>query len=140
MAWNVNASTEEIGLLMEAGIIYRESRKFAEAREVFHGLRALLPKSDVVEVALGTVSFHEGDFESAGRHYHSALELNPQSAYACAHLGELAIFQKDKLRAANYLKEAIRLDPRGSHGKFARALLEFGNAIRYKEAEDVSWK
>jgi tetratricopeptide (TPR) repeat protein len=132
MMWNVNPSKEEIGLLMEAGIVYRESRKFEEAREVFHGVRALLPKSEVVEVALGTVSFHEGDFEAAARHYRAALELNPRSAYAYAHLGELAIFQKDKEQATLHLKQAIKLDPRGVHGKFARTLLEFGNAIRYK--------
>lgn len=140
MAWNLNPSNEEVGLLMEAGIIYRESRRFEEAREVFHGVRALLPKSDVVEVALGTVSFQQGDFEAAGRHYRSALELNPLSAYAHAHLGELAIFQKDKELATIHLKEAIRLDPRGVYGKFARTLLEFGNAVRYKESGEPPWK
>lgn len=134
MAWNINPSHDEIALLMEAGIIYRESRKFSEAREIFMGVRALLPKSDVVEVALGTVSFHQGDFESAARHYRSALQLNPRSAYAYAHLGELAIFQKDKVQASVHLKEAIKLDPRGQHGKLARTLLEFGNAVQYKEA------
>jgi tetratricopeptide (TPR) repeat protein len=133
MAWNVNPSHEEIGLLMEAGIIYRDSRKFGEAHEVFNGVRALLPKSDVVEVALGTVSFQQGDFEAAARHYRSALELNPRSAYAYAHLGELAIFQKDKAQAVIHLKEAIKLDPRGVYGKLARTLLEFGNTVRYKE-------
>jgi Flp pilus assembly protein TadD len=133
MAWNVNPSNEEIGLLMEAGIIYRDSRKFVEARVVFNGVRALLPKSDAVEVALGTVSFQQGDFEAAEGHYRSALELNPRSAYAYAHLGELAIFQKNKAQAAMHLKEAIKLDPRGVYGKFARTLQEFGEAVRYKE-------
>ncbi len=133
MAWDVNPSNEEVGLLMEAGLIYRDSRKFAEAHEVFHGVQALLPKSDVVEVALGTVSFQQGDFAAAERHYRAALALNPRSAYAYAHLGELAIFQKDKAQATIHLKEAIKLDPRGVYGKLARTLLEFGNAVRYKE-------
>lgn len=140
MAWNVNPSKDEIALLMEAGIIYRECRKFAQARQVLHGVRALLPKSDVVEVVLGTVSFHEGDFAGAAEHYQSALQLSPRSAYAYAHLGELAIFQKDKARAVTYLKEAIKLDPRGAHGHFARTLLDVANGIRYKEAEESSWK
>jgi Flp pilus assembly protein TadD len=133
MAWNVNPSNEEIGLLMEAGIIYRDSRKFGEAFEVLNGVRALLPKSDVAEVALGTVSFQQGDFDAAERHYRSALELNPRSAYAYAHLGELAIFQKNKAQATVHLKEAIKLDPRGVYGKLARTLMEFGEAIKYKE-------
>jgi Flp pilus assembly protein TadD len=133
MTWNVYAPKEEIGVLMEAGLIYRESRKFAEARQVFEGVQALLPKSDAVQVALGTVSFYEGDFEGAGRHYRQALEFNPRSAYAYAHLGELAIFQKDKERAAAHLREALKLDPRGTFGKFARSLMELADVVQYKE-------
>ena len=63
MTWNVYASKEETGVLMEAGLIYRESRKFAEAREVFEGVKALLPtKRCRSGVALGTVSFHSRRF------------------------------------------------------------------------------
>lgn len=134
MMWNVVPSKEEIGVLMEAGIICRESRKFAEAREIFEGVQALLPQSDAVEVALGTVSFQQGNFEDAARHYSLALDLNPRSAYAYAHLGELAIFQMDKEKARAHLREAVKLDPRGIFGKFARSLMELADAVRYKDA------
>jgi Flp pilus assembly protein TadD len=134
MTWNVYASKEETGVLMEAGLIYRESRKFAEAREVFEGVQALLPTSDAVQVALGTVSFHQGDFEGAARHYRQAIELNPRSAYAYAHLGELAIFQKDKEAAGAHLREAVKLDPRGTYGKFARSLMELADVVQYQDA------
>ena len=134
MAWNVNASKEEIAFLMEAGMIYRDSRKFKEAREVLEGVRALLPKSDAVQVALGTVSFQQGDFEGAARHYNIALELNPRSAYAYAHLGELSIFQKDKQKASEHLKQALKLDPQGAFGKLARSLLQFADVVKYKES------
>jgi Flp pilus assembly protein TadD len=133
MAWNVNPSREEIGFLMETSLIYRDSGRFKEAREVLSGLRALLPENDAVAVLLGTVSFQQGDFDDAIRHYKQALDFNPRSAYACAHLGELEIFRKDKKQAATYLKEAIKLDPRGIYGTFARNLLEFGEAVQYKE-------
>jgi Flp pilus assembly protein TadD len=133
MTWNVNPSREEIGFLMEASLIFRDSGRFAEARQVLTGARALLPQNDAVAVILGTVSFQQGDFEGAARHYKQALDLNPRSAYAYAHLGELEIFRKDKEQAAAHLKEAIRLDPRGVYGTFARSLLEFGEAVQYKE-------
>ena len=122
--WKVDPSKEEIGVLMEAGIVYRDLRDFEAARDVFNGVQALLPKSDAVHVALGTVSFQEGDFESADRHYRLALQLNPRSAYACAHLAELEIFRANPEKAKAHVREAIRLDPRGPSGKFARSLLE----------------
>jgi len=133
MAWNVIPSREEIGFLIETSLIYRDSGRFAEAREVLAGVRALLPQNAAVAVVLGTVSFQQGDFEGAARHYKQALDFNPRSAYAYAHLGELEIFRKRKAQAAAYLKEAIKLDPRGVYGTFARSLLEFGEAVQYKE-------
>lgn len=133
MTWNVNPSREEIEFLMQTSLIYRDSGRFREAREVLTGLRALLPQNDVVSVLLGIVSFQQGDFDSAARHYQQALEINPRSAYAYAHWGELEIFRKDRNRAATYLREAIKLDPRGVYGTLARSLLEFGEAVQYRE-------
>src|SRR5215472_11190122 len=107
MTWNVNPSREEIGFLLETGLIYRDSGRFAEAREVLSGLRALLPQDDAVAVVLGTVNFQQGDFDGAARQYSQALDFNPRSAYAYAHLGELEIFRKNKEQAAGYLKQTI---------------------------------
>jgi Flp pilus assembly protein TadD len=133
MSWNVNPSREEIAFLVEASLIFRDSGRFGEAREVLTGLRALMPRNDAVSVLLGTVSFQQGDFDRAAEHYRQALESNPRSAYAYAHLGELAIFQKDKPRAEANLKQAIQLDPKGPYGALARRMLEFGAAVQYKE-------
>jgi tetratricopeptide (TPR) repeat protein len=132
MAWAVNPSNEELAFLMETGLLYRDLQKHQEACDVFKGVRALLPSSEVPEVALGTIAFQQGDFESAGRHYRRALELNPSSAWAHAHLGELALFQTDKERARAYLEVAIDLDPLGDHGKLARSLLDFVDAVTFK--------
>jgi Flp pilus assembly protein TadD len=117
---------------MEAGFFYRDLSQFREARDVFKGVRALAPNSEVPEVALGTVSFQEGNFALAARHYHRALELNERSAWAYCHLGELAIFQTDLRRARSFLRAAIDLDPRGDYGKFARALLDFADVVRFQ--------
>jgi Flp pilus assembly protein TadD len=132
MAWMISPSNEEMAFLMEAGFLLCDLRKHDEARQIFHGARALAPKSEAPEVALGMVAFQEGDFENAGKHYRRAIELNPRSAWALAHLGELAIFGMGREEAQKYLKAAIELDPRGPHGKFARALVEFANAVTFE--------
>lgn len=132
MPWNITPSTDEVHFLMESGFLYRDLGKFNEAREVFSGVRAMLPSSDVPEVALGTVTFQSGDFETAERHYRRAVHLNPKSAFAHVHLGELAIFQKDREAARVHLKAAMELDPRGDTGRMARALLEFVDVVRFE--------
>jgi tetratricopeptide (TPR) repeat protein len=132
MHWNINPSSEELAFLMEAGFLLRDLRKNEGAREVFKGVRALVPKSDVPEVALGTVAFQEGDFEAAEKHYRRAIQLNNRSAWAYAHLGELALFQMNQQKAQLYLKTAADLDPSGDHGKFARALTDLSNSVWFK--------
>jgi tetratricopeptide (TPR) repeat protein len=116
---------------MEAGYIYRDMKRFPEAREVFTGVRALFPGSELPEIALGTVSLHEGDFDAAIRYYNLALEKNPASAYAHAHAGEAHLFRMQKEAAREHRQKAIELDRRGPFGKLARSLMEFADAVRY---------
>lgn len=132
MPWNVTPSAEEAALLIEAGTIYRDAGRRQEAREVFQGVRALFPASDAAEVALGTVAFLEKDIDGAVAHYRKALEINPRSALALAHLGQASVFQKDKEAANRYCTRALELDPRGACGKFARAVMEYAEAVEYK--------
>ncbi|MCI0625734.1 MAG: tetratricopeptide repeat protein [Acidobacteria bacterium] len=131
MSWNVTPSHEEIALLMEAGFICRDANNFEEAREIFEGVQAMLPQSEVVDVALGTIEFHQGRFDSATRRYLQALEKNPRSAYAHAHLGEVYLFKMKQDEARRHLRAAIELDPRGDFGKLARGLMEFTNVVRF---------
>ena len=130
--WKVTPGRDETALMMEAGFIYREARRFNEAREVFSGVRALQPSNEVPEVALGTIAFHEGNHDAARRHYRKALEINPKSAYALAHLGETEIFAKNQEAARQHLKKAMELDPRGSFGKLARGLLALADHPVFK--------
>ena len=129
MAWNIQPSREEIAFLMEAGIIFREARRFPEAEEVFRGVRALTPRSEVPEVALGTVQFALGEVKKAIGHYEKALKLNADSAFAHAQLGEAHLFSKDRAEAKKHLNEAVRLDPGGDTGAHARMLLELLNKM-----------
>lgn len=125
MAWNVQASQEQIAFLMEAGLIYRDAKRFQEAEQVFNGVRSLAPKSEVPEVALGTLRFAEGNLEGAIRHYQTALQLNPRSAFAHAHLGEAHLFRKEPEQAREHLKKAGEIDPRGEFGELARSLMAY---------------
>jgi tetratricopeptide (TPR) repeat protein len=129
MAWTINPPQEEVVFLMEAGFLLRDLQRYDEAREVFLGVRALAPASEVPEVALGLVAFQQRDFETAGRHYRRALQLNARSAWTHAHLGELALFQMNLEQAHTHFKSAIDLDPRGEHGRLARALTELADLI-----------
>ena len=130
MTWTINPSKEEIAMLMEAGFICRDAKKFQEARDLFTGVRALLPKSDAADVALGTVFFQQSDFDTAITHYQRALEKNPRSAYAYAHLGEAYLFKLEKEKARSYLQKAIELDARGSSGSMARHLLTLAESLQ----------
>ena len=125
MAWNVEASTDELALLMEAGLIYRDARRFDDAAAVFQGVRALAPKSDVPEIALGTLEFERGDLARAVTHYQAALRLNAASAYAHSHLAEAHLIRRDHGAARDHIRQAIELDPRGETGRFARSLSEW---------------
>jgi|SRR6516165_2524974 superkiller protein 3 len=123
MAWDIRVTAEEVALLMEAGLIYRYSGKFDEARDTFKGVRVLRPDSEIPEIALGTVSFAEGHFKEAIDLYQKAIQMNPRSAYAYAHLGEAEAFMKDQNSARRSLNKALELDPRGQYGSLARGLL-----------------
>ena len=129
--WTIAPSHDEVAFLVEAGMIYRDAKNFQAARDVFTGVRALLPQHDLPEILLGTVEFQQSHFEAAEAHYHKALELNPRSAFAYAHLGEACLFRKDKEAARTHLKSALALDPLGEFGKMARRLLEMADQVTF---------
>lgn len=125
MAWNVQVSNDEVALLMEAGLIYRDARRFADAAVVFKGVRALLPKSEVPEIALGTLEFERGNLDTATTHYQAALRINNNSAYAHSHLAEVHVIRRDFAPAREHVRRAVELDPRGEVGRYARSLAEW---------------
>jgi tetratricopeptide (TPR) repeat protein len=120
----LSVSQDEIDFLMEAGFIYRDAGKYQEARDIFRGVMALRPDSEIPQVAIGTTLFVEGKLDDAVEAYRAALLKQPDSAYAYAHLGEALFMRKDFDTARENLNRAIELDPEGAFGKMAKAILE----------------
>ncbi len=114
----------EAALLLEAGYLYMEMGKPKDAEEVFVGVAALLPHSDVPLIALGNLEFSQGHFQRALKHHQEALKVKPASALAQAHLGEALLWLKKPDEAKAALEKAIALDPAGAPAAFAKALLD----------------
>lgn len=114
----------EASLLLEAGYLYLEMGKPKEAADVFAGVAALLPHSDVPLVALGNLEFSQGRFQRALKHHQEALKLKPKSALAQAHVGEALLWLNKTTDGVRALKKAIEMEPDGMPASFARALLE----------------
>ena len=120
----VDVPQKEAALLLEAGYLYMEMGKPKDAEEVFAGVAALLPQSDVPLVALGNLEFSQGHFQRALKHHQAALKVRPKSALAQAHVGEALLWMKKTDEGVAALKKAISLEPDGMPAKFATALLD----------------
>lgn len=120
----IDVPQAEVALLLETGYLYMEMGRAKEAEEVFTGVNALLPESDVPLVALGNLHFAQGRYQRALKFHQDALKLRPQSADAQAHVGEALLFlhKTDEGKAA--LQKAIEMEPDGQPAMFAKALLD----------------
>lgn len=120
----IEVSQREIGLLLESGYLYMEMQKFKEAEEIFSGVAALVPHSEVPLICLGNLQFTQGRFERALKFHKDALKKNPGSALAQAHIGEALLFMKKKSEAKTALEKVIEMEPDGDASKFANSLLD----------------
>jgi len=118
------APAKELTLMMEAGYVYRYAGKFREAREIFQGVRAMLTKTDAVEIALAGVALDEKKLDEAEAHCRRALEVNPGSAAAYNQLAEVLLLQNDNAGAQKSLKRSIELSPNGPSAALAKALMK----------------
>jgi tetratricopeptide (TPR) repeat protein len=120
----VPVSKQEMMILLEAGYVFMDIGKFDEAREVFTGAVALLPRSEVPHLALGTLEFALGRHAKALQEYRKAQQLAPKSSLPRAHAGEALLFLQKSAEAVRELKAAIEIDPDSDGARLARALLE----------------
>jgi tetratricopeptide (TPR) repeat protein len=120
----IPVSQGEVGLLLESGYLYMEMQKFKEAEEIFNGVAALVPHSEVPLICLGNLHFCQGRFERALKFHKEALKKNPESALAQAHVGEALLFMKKKSEGKTALEKAIQMEPNGDAAAFASSLLD----------------
>ena len=102
---------DEIKLMLEAGCVYRYAGKFREAREIFYGVRALLPAQEVADLALAGVFVDENKLDEAEAHCRRALQLNRTSAATFVQMAEIQLLRKDVAGARQSLKEAMEIHP-----------------------------
>ena len=119
----MQAPVNEVRLMLEVGCVYRYARRFREARDIFQGVRALVPTQEAADLALAGVSVDEGKLEEAESHCRRALELNRASAAAYAQLAEVQLLQNGTASARQSLQKSLELSPNGPSASVAKTLL-----------------
>ena len=120
----VPVAREQAMILLEAGYIWLEMGKFDKAKDVFTGAAALMPKSEVPQLAMGALEFAQGRHDKALQAYRAAQRLAPNSALPRAHAGEALLFMGKVPEAMKELKAAVDLEPEGDGARLAQALME----------------
>lgn len=120
----IDVPQTEIALLLEAGHLYLEMQKYKEAEEIFSGVAALVPHSEVPLVCLGNLALAQGQHDRALRFHTQAVKRQPDSPLALSHRGEVYIWLRKKDEAKADLKKAAELDGDGPSGVFANSLLD----------------
>lgn len=114
----------DVTLMLEAGYLFIELHKHKEAEDIFLGVAALAPKSEVPHLALGNLHFSQGRFAPALKAHQQAVQLNGQSAIAHALTAESLFFLKKPQEGLQALERAMALPDDGSAHEFAKALKE----------------
>ena len=111
-------------IMLEAGYLWMDMGKFDKAKEVLSGAAALMPKSEVPQIALGTLEFSQGHHDKALQAYRVAQKLAPKSGLPRAHAGEALLFMGKVNEAMKELKAACDVEPEGDGARLAKALIE----------------
>ena len=120
----VPVTQRDVSLMLEAGYLFIELHKHKEAEDIFLGVAALAPASEVPHTALGNLHFSQGRFAQALKAHEHAVTLNKQSAIAKALVAESLFFLKRTQDGVRALDEALALPDDGSAHEFAKALRE----------------
>jgi tetratricopeptide (TPR) repeat protein len=120
----VPLSRIEAILLLESGYLLLDMAEYGKAKDVFAGVAALMPKSEVPQIALGTLEFVQGKHDKALQAYRVAQRLAPKSGLPRAHAGEALLFMGKLNEAMKELKAAKEIEPEGDGARLAQALIE----------------
>src|SRR5262245_63816663 len=120
----VPLAKSEAVLLLEAGYLWMDMGEFGKSRDVFSGIAALMPKSEVPQIARGTLEMVQGRHDKALQMFRSAQRLAPKSGLPRAHVGEALLFMGKVPEAMKELKAAKEIEPDGDGARLAQALIE----------------
>lgn len=128
----MQATVNEVRLMLEAGCVYRYARRYREARDIFQGVRALVPTLEAADLALAGVSLDEGKLEEAEAHCRRALELNRASSAAYVQLGEIQLLKNRATDARQSLQKSLDLSPDGPSAALAKTLMKLSSMAASK--------
>ena len=120
----------ETTLMLEAGHAYRYAGRYRQARDIFQGVRALLPNREAPELALAALCLDEKNHEAAIAHSRRALEINRSCAAAYVQLAEIHLLRREFAVARENLERSRRLEPRGPVAELADALEAFAAIVQ----------
>lgn len=119
----VPMSKQQAMLMLEAAYLWMDLGKFDNARELLAGATMLMPKSEVPQIALGSLEFNQGHFDKALQVFRRAQQLAPRASLPRAHCGETLLFLGKVNEAMKELKSALELEPKSDGARFAQALI-----------------
>ena len=119
----VPMTKQQAMLMLEAAYLWMDLGKFDNARELLSGATLLMPKSEVPQIALGSLEFNQGHFDKALQVFRRAQQLAPRASLPRAHCGETLLFLGKVNEAMKELKSALELEPKSDGARFAEALI-----------------
>lgn len=116
--------TEVIQLLMEAGYLAGGYGLYKESEDIFEGIRAIRPDSELPIIGLAVTKMNAGkNTESARMLWEQALKINPESDLAKSFLGLALKLSNLNSESETVLKEVIDTGKNEPAIKLAQALL-----------------
>ncbi len=82
---------EELGLLLEGGMLSLQMGRFDEADTIFQGVGAIFPELSLPKEFLGHVAFAKKNFRLARKHFSEVEKLRPDEVGASVHRLECEI-------------------------------------------------
>jgi Flp pilus assembly protein TadD len=119
-AGNLKEARNEAGFVLDknpkdaqAPILLAEAAATNQIAETRQRLQKMSQAGETapLEVALGALSFRQGDLKTAEVFFKNAAKLDPKSSDACSALGNLYVAQKDLKQADQAFKTAADLAP-----------------------------
>ncbi len=119
----VPLSKQQAMLMVESAYLLMELGKLDQARETALGCALLMPKSEVPQLALGSVEFGAQKYDKALQAYRAAQRLAPKAALPRAHCGEALQAMGKFTEAMKELVAATEAEPGSGGAAFAIALM-----------------